>query len=346
MDIQSGGGGGVTPGITPVIGGTVGSVLFVGTGPVIQQDNANFFWDDTNNALGIGTTTPFGTVVGMGLSANEKGVRVKGTGVATTSQGVYILEGNNSTNVNANLGRILFCNNDGVDVWAGIQIQATNVGFDNPYLSITARNTSAGSNQEIFRFKWTGGARSYLDFRNTVGTLQVGGTDFVEMSSGEADWKAHLTFGTAKYIGSNASNLFPATSVFCTNGIGLGYETGDTHVSPGAGEILVEGGTNLTLNADNTLNVNDFKITTAGKGLFVKEGANAKMGQAVLVGGTVTVNTTAVTANSRIQLTHAVVGGTIGIVSVGTITAATSFVINSSNPLDTSTINWFIIEPA
>lgn len=54
----SGGGGAIVPGTTPVTGGTVGSVLFVGTGPVLQQDNANFFWDDTNNLLGIGTATP------------------------------------------------------------------------------------------------------------------------------------------------------------------------------------------------------------------------------------------------------------------------------------------------
>lgn len=37
---------------------TVGSVLFVGSGNVLQQDNANLFWDDTNNRLGIGTATP------------------------------------------------------------------------------------------------------------------------------------------------------------------------------------------------------------------------------------------------------------------------------------------------
>ena len=37
---------------------TEGSVLFAGAGGVLQQDNSNFFWDDTNNRLGIGTTTP------------------------------------------------------------------------------------------------------------------------------------------------------------------------------------------------------------------------------------------------------------------------------------------------
>lgn len=36
-------------------GGTQGSVLFVGAGGLLAQDNANFFWDDTNDALTIGS---------------------------------------------------------------------------------------------------------------------------------------------------------------------------------------------------------------------------------------------------------------------------------------------------
>ena len=37
---------------------TTGSVLFAGASGVYSQDNGNFFWDDTNNRLGIGTATP------------------------------------------------------------------------------------------------------------------------------------------------------------------------------------------------------------------------------------------------------------------------------------------------
>ena len=37
---------------------TAGSVLFTGATGIISQDNANFFWDDTNNRLGIGTASP------------------------------------------------------------------------------------------------------------------------------------------------------------------------------------------------------------------------------------------------------------------------------------------------
>lgn len=37
---------------------TLGSVLFAGTGGILAQDNSNFFWDDTNDRLGIGNAAP------------------------------------------------------------------------------------------------------------------------------------------------------------------------------------------------------------------------------------------------------------------------------------------------
>jgi hypothetical protein len=35
-------------------GAVAGSVLFVGTGPVLAQNNSNFFWNDSTQSLGIG----------------------------------------------------------------------------------------------------------------------------------------------------------------------------------------------------------------------------------------------------------------------------------------------------
>jgi hypothetical protein len=37
---------------------TAGSIPFAGTGGLISEDNANLFWDDTSNFLGLGTNTP------------------------------------------------------------------------------------------------------------------------------------------------------------------------------------------------------------------------------------------------------------------------------------------------
>ena len=55
-----------------VASGTVGSILFIGTGPVLAQDNANFFWDDSNNRLGIGVTDPDSFLEVFGTTTQQK----------------------------------------------------------------------------------------------------------------------------------------------------------------------------------------------------------------------------------------------------------------------------------
>ena len=57
----SGGGGGITIG-DAVGGGTAGSVLFVDAAGNLAQDNAQLFWDNANNRLGIGTASPATTL--------------------------------------------------------------------------------------------------------------------------------------------------------------------------------------------------------------------------------------------------------------------------------------------
>lgn len=47
-------------------GGTAGSVLFLGIGSTLAQDNAHFFYDDSNNYLGLGTNTPSATLDVLG----------------------------------------------------------------------------------------------------------------------------------------------------------------------------------------------------------------------------------------------------------------------------------------
>lgn len=100
----------------------------------------------------------------------------------------------------------------------------------------------------------------------------------------------------------------------------------------------------LTLNTDGSTSlIGDLKIVTIGKGVQVKTGSNAKIGQATLVAGTVTVSNTSVTANSRIQLSVSAAGGTQGFLS-HTKSVGASFTINSTSVLETSTIDWEITE--
>lgn len=99
---------------------------------------------------------------------------------------------------------------------------------------------------------------------------------------------------------------------------------------------------------DISLATGNLLVNTAGKGLQVKEGANAKMGTATANGTTeVTVSTTAVTATSRILLTiQTPNAGTAGAVYVSSRVAGTSFGFKSTDAADASTVAWMIVEPA
>src|SRR5215470_17940156 len=65
------GSGGMAIGGAIAGGATTGSVLFVGAGPVLAQDNAAFFWDETNKRLGIGTATPAQQIHVLSTTATE-----------------------------------------------------------------------------------------------------------------------------------------------------------------------------------------------------------------------------------------------------------------------------------
>lgn len=86
----------------------------------------------------------------------------------------------------------------------------------------------------------------------------------------------------------------------------------------------------------------NFRVDNFGK-ITLPASTNNSVGTATLVGGTVTVNNTSVTASSKIFITRAVTGGTTGQLSIGTITAGTSFVINSESGTETSQINFWIV---
>lgn len=78
--------------------------------------------------------------------------------------------------------------------------------------------------------------------------------------------------------------------------------------------------------------------------LSLEEGANAAMGLDTLVNGVIVINTTKVTANSRIFLTLQNCDN-CGYLWISARTAGTSFTVSSSNVLDDSTVAWMIVEP-
>lgn len=113
--------------------------------------------------------------------------------------------------------------------------------------------------------------------------------------------------------------------------------TAGTTLTATLGNITATNGNLVLGTAGNKIVSTSVATTTTG-------GANS-FGSVALVGGTATVATTAVTANSLIFLTSQALG-TVAVASGLAVTAktpATSFVITASQVTDTSTIAWLIV---
>jgi hypothetical protein len=68
----------LTVGTTPISSGTIGRVLFQGTGNVLQQ-SGNLFWNNTTNRLGIGTATPTAPIHILYNPASQNGINIDAT---------------------------------------------------------------------------------------------------------------------------------------------------------------------------------------------------------------------------------------------------------------------------
>jgi hypothetical protein len=79
----------LTVGTTAIASGTIGRVFFQGSGNVLQQ-STNLFWDNSNNRLGIGTSSPGQTLDVSGNSrfqfgTIESGINITGNSGSTTA---------------------------------------------------------------------------------------------------------------------------------------------------------------------------------------------------------------------------------------------------------------------
>jgi hypothetical protein len=152
-------------------------------------------------------------------------------------------------------------------------------------------------------------------------------------SGGTARRLVLLTGGNAFDVGDIDNAMNSDLNLFAG---GTGLIHGNVN---GTDYFLVRAG-NVDASAANV------RVTTAGKGLQVKEGSNARLGTATLSGGTVTVSNTSVTASTRILLTVQSLG-TVAAPKAVAVTArvnGTSFTITSADATDTSVVAWHLVE--
>jgi len=193
---------------------TAGSVLF-SNGTTIAQDNANFFWDDTNNRLGIGTATPArpldvigqiaatGNVYAPNFYTPNAGLENEAVGGGASYFKVYTNIDNRPVYLASNNNNILAVNSYAANSYKGVGISdggspaaiinnssillgldSTTRGFLLPSLTTTQRNAIATPSTGLQVYNNTTNKISYYD-----------GSSWIELGSGSGTVTSIATAG-------------------------------------------------------------------------------------------------------------------------------------------------------
>jgi hypothetical protein len=154
---------------------TAGSVIFAGASGALTQNNADFFWDNTNNFLGIGTSTP-----GYKLDVSATGT-ISGQFKTSGSINALFLADTNTTAETLYIGTV--GNDFRVVTGSDERLRVTNAG--NVGIGTTAPSykldvSATGNISGQFKTSGSINALYLADAGTTAGTLYVGtvGNDF------------------------------------------------------------------------------------------------------------------------------------------------------------------------
>lgn len=206
----------------------------------------------------------------------------------------------------------------------------------------------------------------WLDKTN-LASYQFSGTDWISFGTGSTSAINTITGDSGGAKGPSAGNfslLGTANQITVTGGTNKEtFSIASAFIAPGSivstttiasGTTLAAGttmtaGTSITATLGNitATNGNFVKNTAGNKDVYTSlattttAGANSA-GTVTLAGGTATISTTAVTASSKIRIYRQGIGSTgaaaLGLLTIGTITASTSFVIRSVGAADATAL--------
>jgi hypothetical protein len=248
---------------------TTGSVGFIGASGALLQDNANFFWDDTNNRLGLGTNAPTTAidVFGSGIIGRLNGTltnnaflgfasagtnrwsignvqsdqRFRIFNEATTSELISILStgefgigiANPTTKFHIDGGAsALIANLDAnVSVAKSVSFRSDNSNRFNIEVSGTESGSNAGANLFVRRYSDAGALiDTPLTITRSTGAITLAGT----LNGTSGNFSGNLTLSSA------GDNLTLARTGFTSWEFGVGTVSGinGLHIRAGASTYL------------------------------------------------------------------------------------------------------------
>ena len=281
---------------------TSGSVIFQGTN-FLSQNNAQFFWDNTNFRLGIGTATPTTSLQIVASAAGTIGANITNSSTSTSaSLGYNLTNANNATG-----GLALFANN----FVASYLSNACRVSGSNALWLVSDVNVANGGTDNIVLSP--GG---YNNIVAQVTSSYVTSINYRDTGIATSAAGAPLSINSSQVIVSGVTNTevssSSALSVSTTNGV-----IGSATTTPAAGTYLVVFSCNITASSfgGNVLTVQLYVGGTAqadtkrqvtpfsSAGLATFQYMNAALNKIVTVNGSQAIAVQAVTSAGTVTVT-------------------------------------------
>ena len=323
---------------------TSGSVLF-SNGTTIAQDNANFFWDDTNNRLGIGTAVP-GNKLQIGASDSSNQLLRLGVSYNTARAlrgGINWHDGTNTTgqisteydgsimsmvfgslySSGYNSNPIMTIRGNGlvgigtISPTVALQVGDTTSGTGN-YIKVLGNNTD--STYDVFR-----GERRYPRF--TLKDTVSGGSEFNFWNLGNqmrfgTDTGSIETAAFAVFSGANGNSQFGGNFAF-TNNASKTISINNTLT-----DVV---GRNLTISAGSTV-AGTAAPNLAGGSLTLRSGLGTGTGDSTIQFQTGTTLTSGLTLQTMSTKMTILGNGNVGI---GTTTPTARLDVRAQGALST-----------
>ena len=216
-------------GVLPVANGgtgasafTQGSVIFAGASGVLSQDNAQFFWDDTNHRLGIGTATPTNQLSFSGQAAQKIWMETQTT-AASAGNNLTIQAGGGGSNNNLAGGNLILSSGTSTGNAGSVmtfQIVASGQASGGTVRSPTTKMTLNGTGLGI-------GTAAPAQLLDVNGDVAIKGVRFLRYIASN-----NLLFGT-----SGGATLTGTDNIFIGNTAGALVTSGVSNIAIGSGAL-------------------------------------------------------------------------------------------------------------
>ena len=230
---------------------TTGSIIFQGSGSALAQNNANFFWDNTNIRLGIGTATPTSALQIVGNTAGAIGANITNSSTNTSASLGY-----NLTNANGATGAVtLFANN----FVATYLSNATRLSGSNALWLVSDVNAASGGTDNIV---FSAGGYNNVVAQVTPSLFTAISIQDTGIAASNAGAPLSITSGQVITPGIYNTEVNSSSNLTISTTLGV---VGGATVTPPAGTYLVIASCNISASSagGNTLSIEIYVGGTA-----------------------------------------------------------------------------------